>query len=76
MDVTPGVVKVSSLALEGEGVYARLKGRILNGSAMDLTLEVMPEASFADRSFLIALIQGYKVSPGYYAIPIKGEMSF
>lgn len=76
IDVTPGVVNVSSLAFEGEGIYARLKGRILNGSAMDLILEVMPEASFADRSFLLAMLQNYKVSPGYYAIPIKGEMSF
>lgn len=61
--------EVKSFTLEGEGVYARVKGNI-TGNTIDLKMEVMPEASFKKQSLLI-LIEPFKASPGYYVIPIK-----
>jgi type II secretion system protein N len=74
-DITPEVVNVRSVALEGNGLYSRLKGRILKGNQMDLTLEVMPNASMTESSFALMLIKSFMVSPGYYSIPIKGNLS-
>jgi len=64
------VIKVESLSLEGEGIYGRVKGTIKNNSA-DLTLEIMPEASAGDKFPALIFLDRYKVSPGYYLIPLK-----
>ncbi len=62
-------LEVTSLALEGEGVYARLSGKLDPVSA-DLKLEVMPEAP--DLEMLMSAAMGkYKASAGHYIIPIK-----
>lgn len=74
-DITPEAVNVRSVALEGNGLYARLKGNILGGNQMDLTLEVMPETSMTENTFALMLIKNFKVSPGYYSIPLKGKLS-
>jgi type II secretion system protein N len=67
--VSPDSVRIKSFALSGEGIYVRIKGRIEKGLA-DLEVEVMPEASFPGNSLLM-LIERYKISEGYYYIPIK-----
>lgn len=61
--------EIKSFTLEGDGVYARVKGN-LTDNAIDLRMEVMPEASFKKPSLLM-LIESFKVSPGYYVIPIN-----
>jgi len=73
--VTKKTTEVKSFTLEGDGVYARVKGNI-TGDAIDLQMEVMPDASFKQPSLLI-LIEPFKVSPGYYVIPVnlKGLLS-
>lgn len=63
------ITEFKSFTLEGDGVYARVKGN-LAGDTIDLKMEVMPEASFKKPSLLM-LIEPFKVSPGYYVIPIK-----
>ncbi len=64
---------IDSLWMEGQGLNARLKGT-LRGRQADLTLEIMKDSSFVDSGRLLQLVERYKVSPGYYVVPIKGEM--
>jgi len=61
---------IDSLWMEGHGLNARIKGA-LKGRQADLTLEIMKDASFADSGMLLQLMDHYKVSPGYYVVPIK-----
>lgn len=65
-------IKIESLSLEGNKGYARIKGNISNGMA-DLSLELMPEVERLT-SFEEMLIGKYIVSPGYYVVPIKGQV--
>jgi type II secretion system protein N len=67
--VKKNILEVKSFTLEGEGVYARIKGSV-TGDASDLTMEVMPDESFKNSSLLM-LISPFQASPGYYVIPIK-----
>ncbi|MDH4028416.1 MAG: hypothetical protein OEU95_06280 [Nitrospirota bacterium] len=65
-------VKISSISLEGDKGYARLKGTITNG-VMDMALEIMPDMDKL-KTMESMLIGKYIVSPGYYVVPIKGPM--
>ena len=65
-------LQVNSISLEGEKGFARLTGQIKNGFA-NMTLELMPvEESLNTLESMI--IGKYIISPGYYAIPIKGPI--
>jgi len=70
--VTGNDVMVESVSLEGDKGFARLKGEIRNG-AKDLSLELMPEMNKLI-SLESMLISRYQVSPGYYVIPVKGQL--
>lgn len=63
-------IKVTSISLEGDRGYARLKGNVTSGF-MNLILELMPSAGKL-KPIESMLIGKYKISPGYYVIPIKG----
>jgi type II secretion system protein N len=65
-------LNVDSVSLDGEKGYARLKGTITNGN-MDLTLELMPDASKLN-TMESMLIGKYIVSPGYYLVPVRGQL--
>lgn len=67
--VRRATTEIKSFTLEGDGVYARIKGNI-TGDALDLKMELMPDASFKQPSLLM-LIEPFKASPGYYVIPIN-----
>ena len=71
--VTGGAVDIQSLALSGEGVYGRVKGSVRGGN-MDMSLELMTEPSFKLEPLLQAMVERYKVSPGYYVFPLRGEI--
>lgn len=75
MVINGDTVEVTSFSLEGSGIYARIKGNIRGGN-IDLTMEIMPDSSFAGSSYIFSMIDNYKVSPGYYVIPIKSTISF
>ncbi len=75
VNIRGDVIEINSFSLEGTDIYGRVKGTIKNNTA-DLSLEIMPEASARDKFFMLALIEKYKVSPGYYLIPIKTSFSF
>lgn len=75
MTVQGNSVRITSFALEGTGVYARLSGDITGGK-MNLMMELMPEKSFKDSNLLFLLIEQYRSSPGHYSIPITGDVPF
>jgi type II secretion system protein N len=75
MTINGDIIKIVSFSLEGRGIYARIKGNIRGGN-MDLTMEIMPDSSFTGNSYIFSMIDNYKVSPGYYVIPIKSTISF
>ncbi len=75
LDLSPGYVDVKSFSFEGSELSARIKGTVKAGT-MDMVMEVMPKASYLnENSIFFSLLNQYKVSPGYYAIPIKGPLS-
>ncbi|MGW8272943.1 MAG: type II secretion system protein GspN [Thermodesulfovibrionales bacterium] len=64
-----GAVSIKSVSLEGQGIYLRAKGNVTRGVG-DITIEIMPEESFADKTALM-LLERYKVSEGYYRVPLR-----
>jgi len=72
--VEKDVVEVASVSLEGRDIYARLKGSIRDRVA-DLQMELMPGKSFVENPFVLTQLDRYKVSPGYYVIPIRGALA-
>lgn len=73
--ISSGVLKVVSFSLEGKGIYARIKGTITGGRT-DLTMELMPDKTFTENNPVFSLINNYKVSPGFYSIPINSALPF
>ena len=73
LDIKDDVIYISSIALEGNDIYARLKGKIDN-AFINLSMEIMPGKSFLDNQLFIGTLEEYKVSPGYYVIPIKRDI--
>ncbi len=73
LDLRGGVIEVVSLAFQGEDVYGRLKGDIRE-NVMDISMELMPGKSYIENPFVLAGLEAYKISPGYYIIPLKGDL--
>jgi len=69
------ILTIESVSLEGKDIFARLKGRIQN-SLMDATMEIMPGRTIIENPLLLAEFERYRVSPGYYAMPVRGNLSF
>lgn len=81
LGVGNGVIKAESVSMQGDGLYARLRGDVrglygVAGSApIDLSLELMPKPDFMDRQKpIFALLARYAVSPGNYLLPIRGTV--
>jgi len=68
------ILIIESVSLEGKDIFARLKGRIQN-SLMDMTMELMPGRTVVENPLFLAEFERYKVSPGYYAIPLRGNLA-
>lgn len=64
-------VEVKSLAMTGTGIYARVKGG-MRGDNLDFSLELMTDSMFGSETILLAFLEKYRVSPGYYVVPLKG----
>ncbi len=69
---SPERLSVRSLTMSGKGIYVRIKGKIVNRH-VEMGAEVMPEPSFPGDSLLM-LIERFKVSDGYYYIPINTRL--
>lgn len=74
MVIKGDLIEVNSISFEGKDIYARAKGSV-QGNNLDIKLELMPEASFTGESYIFTIIGNYKVSPGYYVIPIKTRLN-
>ncbi len=80
LNVANGTVTLQSLALDGEGIYARLKGTFPvttppTAAPLSLTLELMPKPEFMERQKLIFLLLArFMSSPGNFQIPVKGTL--
>lgn len=75
LEISGSRAKVNSFTMEGPGVYARIRGDIAD-SRLALTLEIMPEKTFADKNPVFMLLEKYKVSPGRYSVPLTNRLSF
>lgn len=74
MDIKGDTLNIVSVALEGKNIFARLKGVIKDG-VMDINMELMPGISFIENPLFVYGLEKYKISPGYYLIPVKRELS-
>lgn len=74
IDINGNLLSIGSLFLEGKDINARLKG-VIKDAVMDLKMEIMPGKSFAENPLFISGVEKYKISPGYYVIPVKGNLS-
>lgn len=70
VSVRDGSIDVKSLALEGEGIYARLRGGA-NGGRVNMDLELMTDSSFKSEPLVRMMLGRYKISPGYYLVPLR-----
>jgi type II secretion system protein N len=71
-------ITVSSLALQGDGIYLRLTGTLpLNPSApLSLALELLPTTELFERNrSLFLLMTPYQTAPGAFKLPIGGSLS-
>jgi type II secretion system protein N len=73
VDIKRDIINVVSVALEGKDIHARLKG-VVKDAVMDLNMELMPGISFIENPLFLAGLEQYKISPGYYVIPVKGNL--
>ena len=74
IDINGKILNIVSVYLEGKDISARLKGAIRD-AVMDLNMELMPGKSFIENPLFIAGLEKYKISPGYYMIPARGNLS-
>jgi hypothetical protein len=70
MTFSRGNTEIPSVTLEGAGVYARISGS-MEGRLLRLLVEVMHDATYTPDPMVVALLRPYRVSPGYYVIPVK-----
>jgi type II secretion system protein N len=64
------VATVESATLEGEGIYARAKGKV-GGGRVDMKLELMPSEEVERSQPYFSMLQNYRVTPGLYEIPLS-----
>jgi type II secretion system protein N len=74
IEIEGDMLNIISVYCEGKDIYARLKG-VIKDAVMDLTMEVMPGQSFIENPFFVAELERYKISPGYYIIPVRRNFS-
>ncbi|MCD6319544.1 MAG: hypothetical protein J7M03_02570, partial [Candidatus Desulfofervidaceae bacterium] len=72
IEFSPDIIRILSLTAEGQEIYAKLKGEIVNNKA-HLNLE-MQTASALSRPYF-ALLKKYEIMPGYYKIPFDGILT-
>jgi type II secretion system protein N len=74
LNLERNAIEVVSVSLEGKNIYSRLKGVIRHGDA-DLAMEIMPSGPFLENPLFLMEAGRYRVSPGYYVVPIRGAFS-
>ena len=74
LNIRGDTVEIVSVSLEGEHVFARLKGTVRNSFA-DMVIEIMPDAVFHENPVFLYELRKFKVSPGYYMIPVRQQLN-
>jgi type II secretion system protein N len=78
--ISGGKALIESFTLQGDELYARLKGGLpladpLPATPLDLQLEIMPKPALLEKQKLIFLVLlKYQDTPGHYLIPVKGTL--
>lgn len=75
MEINGRVLRIISFAMEGKGIYARVRGNVSAGM-LNLTMEIMPDVSLERQNMMFSMIRRYEVSPGHYSIPIRSAIPF
>lgn len=75
MTLNGSAIEIRSFTLDGNSVYARVKGDI-KGNNLNMIMELMIDSSFKSGSFPLWMLESYKVSPGYYVIPLKTTLKY
>ncbi len=75
METKGRTIRIISFAMEGKGIYARIKGDV-TGRMLNLTMEIMPDAALEGQDLMFSMIRRYEVSPGHYSIPVRGTIPF
>ncbi len=63
-------VDIKSIAMEGNGINALIKG-VLTKDSSDINLEIMTHSGFEQLPLLEGLLGRFKRSPGYYVVPYR-----
>lgn len=66
-------IDIQSVAINGNGIYARAKG-MLQERTLNMDMEIMLDASFQPESLIRTMLAQYRISPGYYRIPIRYQL--
>jgi type II secretion system protein N len=66
-------INIQSVAINGNGIYTRAKG-MLQERTLNMDMEVMLDASFQPESLIRTMLAQYRISPGYYRIPIRYQL--
>ncbi len=70
-----GALEMTSVALEGKGIHALLKGS-LSAVKSDMTIEIMVHREFEKLPLLDMLLGKFKRSPGFYVAPVILTLPF
>ncbi|MBF0319870.1 MAG: hypothetical protein HQL01_08735 [Nitrospirae bacterium] len=70
LTITGKGITAYTISLTGKGIYARVKGEPTDNSGRNITIELMPEASFKGMEAMKAL-KHYETTPGLYIIKIR-----
>jgi len=71
-------IDITNLAMQADGIYLRLSGKLplTPAAPLNLTLELMPSAELLERQKSVFLIMfPYLTAPGHYRLPISGTLS-
>lgn len=65
--------EIKSITLEGEDIYVRARG-VIRGTVADIKIEVTSDDEDGLDPLIKALISRFRVSTGYYVIPVRGDI--
>lgn len=74
MEIHNDILSISSCSLEGSDLFARLKGKV-TAENLNLMAELMTGPTFKWPSQLGSFVEIYKVSPGYYVVPLQHTLT-
>lgn len=71
-------IDIATLAMQADGIYLRLSGKLplTPAAPLNLTLELLPSAELLERQKSVFLMMfPYLTAPGHYSLPISGTLA-